>query len=192
MKGRWLLMRKMKNRKKKFPKYFLVASLGIFLFLGVGYSVLQSSLGLDGTIVNSRNSWDVKFQDISYTQGSVSSTGVGVDNGTGSVEGTVENINLNIPGDFFEFSMNLVNNGTLPAIIDSKEITSLSEDQAKYLKLEIAYDDGYPIEEGDVVKPDSPRKVKVRLEYKKLRDETNYPTEDSQLDLKIKFLSLPS
>ena len=46
-----------KYRKRKLPKYFFIISLALFLFVGIGYSVINSNLTMQGNVVRKATSW---------------------------------------------------------------------------------------------------------------------------------------
>ena len=84
--------------------------------LGIGYSYLNTELNINGTAnINSAN-WNVYWNNVQVTEGSVSAPTPTID----STKTTVSySIILNTPGDYYEFTVDAVNGGTIDAMIDT-------------------------------------------------------------------------
>ena len=105
------------NSKKKSLKYLLV----LLLLISVGYAAIATTLKINGTATVKSSKWDVYWEptSISVTQGSVSATGENaahVTNDTTKDE-VAFNVNLDEPGDYYEFTVDAVNNGSIDAVI---------------------------------------------------------------------------
>lgn len=172
-------MKKKKYRKRKIPKFYYVISLGIFLFLGVGYSVINSTLGINGTVVASQNSWNIYFTNLQYSDTNVSMGSVSITNGTTlNLDVTLEN-----PGDKYEFTFDIKNEGTLDSLIRSVNKTALSADQQKFLTYTLTYSDGEEIKTDDLLKSGETKTAHVLIQYKNLRVKDDYPENDVVLSL---------
>ncbi|MBQ3297466.1 MAG: hypothetical protein IJG97_01530 [Bacilli bacterium] len=141
----------------------------LILGLGIGYSYINSDLNINGTAqVNSAN-WDVHWANIQVTNGSVSGTSV-VSAPTISNSTTVSySIILNIPGEYYEFTVDAVNGGTIDAMIDSMEFKlngSTIVNPPEYLNYTITYSDGEQLEEKHELKANTTEKYKIRVEYR--------------------------
>ena len=124
--------------KKKRQIYFFIFLITL-LSLSVGYSALNSVLIITGTSAIQKNTWNINFENIKVRNGSVEAT----------IEPIVENNTINFSfvldkrGDFYEFTIDVVNSGTLDAMISSIVKTQeLNEEQKKYLNYTISYDNG--------------------------------------------------
>ncbi len=175
-------MFKRRNIRRKIPKYFYVISLGLLLFLGVGYSVINSNLSIQGNLFVSGNKWDIEFANITY----------GTDNYTTEekvVTNNVTSLSLNIelpnPGDKYEFSFDITNKGTLDALIKTLNITQLTDEQKVYSEFKVTYEDDSEIELNDVLKKGDTKKVKVSIRYKNLRAKDLLPTSDVNVNIQI-------
>ena len=94
------------------------------------------------------------------------------------------NFMLNLPGDFYEFTVDVVNKGTIDAMIESFEKTpELTEEQAKYLNYIIEYQNGEQLGVNQVVKAGESVRLKVVVEYRKDLNEEDLPTIDNMLNL---------
>ena len=97
----------MKN--KKYTLFLIV-----LLCISIGYAVLNTTLNINGKSSISKNTWDVHFDNVVVNSGSVEAIKIP----------TIENYTtldfeakLNLPGDYYEFTVDVVNNGTIDAMI---------------------------------------------------------------------------
>lgn len=174
---------KRKYRKRKFPKYFFIVSLALFLFIGVGYSVIYSNLSLQGNVTKKANSWNIIFDNPVFDDDSMTSPEPTITNGTTMTM----NVTLSNPGDKYAFTIDLINAGNLPALIKTINMTQLTEEQNNYLRYKVEYEDESKIEENDLLKAGETKKVHILLEYKKLRATDLYPSSNVNLNLNIEL-----
>ena len=158
-----------KNRFMRNKKSFIFL---LILCLGVGFAFLSTQLNITGNTSVSGNKWSVYFDNVQVTEGSVDASVVPTTSGntTTSIEYTV---NLDKPGDFYEFTVDAVNAGTIDAMIDSINMTNLDTDVAKYLNYTATYLDGKELAQNDVLKATKTATYKVRVEYKKNIESTD-------------------
>ncbi|MBR3117012.1 MAG: hypothetical protein IKF36_03960 [Bacilli bacterium] len=159
-------MREKKNillNKKFLIPVFLLLLVGVSL----GYSALQTTLQINGNTKISKTEWIVHFSNIQVTEGSYLNSG----NNTAVIDANDDTkvtytVTLNAPGDFYEFTVDIVNEGTLPAKLDAIRETGLTPAQIA----EIPYLDysvtGMP-SVGDVLNVGAANKntVTIRVEY---------------------------
>ena len=148
--------------KKKRQIYFFIFLITL-LSLSVGYSTLNSVLIITGTSAIQKNTWNINFENIKVRNGSVEAT----------IEPIVENNTINFSfvldkrGDFYEFTIDVVNLGTLDAMISSIVKTQeLTEEQKKYLNYTISYDNGDEILEKHSLKKEDFLRLRVKVEFK--------------------------
>ncbi len=183
-------MSKLKRKFGKRMKYnYKRTFFALFLFLillgvGVGFSYLTTNLSIDGTSNVRSARWDIHFNNIQVKTGSVTATS----NPTISNNTTVNfATTLEEPGDFYEFTVDVVNAGTLNAKLDSISITpNLTNAQKKYFKYDVSYADGdLPILANDALGAGETEKIKVRFEYLVNGDASLYPDEDVSFELSV-------
>ena len=134
--------------------------------LGVGYAALSSTLIINGTTNVKKNTWDVYFDNVYISPGSV------LADSNPSISSTKDTVNfvfsLNEPGDYYEFTVDIVNSGTLDAVIESISKTpELTEAQQKYLSYVIQYENGDSIATKQALAKNSFVRVLVRVEFKR-------------------------
>lgn len=156
-----------RNKKKNKLLLLLVLLLGI----GIGYAALTASLKINGTTNISGNSWDIYWDDPIVTDGSVTNTLPTITQDTDDPLNTklVWNIDLDLPGDFYEYTIYVVNNGTMDTMITNIENTA-NPTLPDYIKCEVTYVDGVEPSVGDKLskkKDGIPTRVKykVRVEF---------------------------
>ena len=156
--------------------------------LGIGYSYLNTELNINGTAnINSAN-WDIHWANIQVTNGSVSGTNV-VTAPTISNSTTVNySIILDKPGDYYEFTVDAVNAGTLDAMIESIDsklngttITTLPA----YLDYDVTYSDGTALATNQELLHDSTETYKVRIAYKDDISASDLPETNQSLSLQF-------
>ena len=172
----------MKKTKKR-TKYLLLL---LILFVSVGYAILQSNLTITGTTSIQDSKWGIHWNNVVITEGSVSTSNA--DKAT--IDNTKTTVNYNIvldkPGDFYEFTVDAVNEGTIDGMIDvissklnNVEIITLPA----YLNYSITYSDGTPLQKNQELKANSSETYKVRIKYKRDIEASQLPETTQTLNL---------
>ena len=162
--------------------YILIAIITLIL-IGIGYAFLTGDLGILGSARIREKSWDVRFQNIKVVPGSVSANTPVITDNT-KITYTVD---LNTTGDYYEFYVDIANNGTIDAMIDSISITGLSEEQKKYLDYSVTYSSGLDLASKQELKAGKKEQIKVRSFYKKDITANDLPTENKSITFKVEI-----
>ena len=166
-------------RNKK--NIFIVFVVLILISVTIGYALLNTTININGKSSISKNIWDVYFDNIIVNDGSVKVNNIPKIENSTTVSFEAE---LNIPGEFYEFTVDVVNNGTIDAMIESVEKTSnLTEEQQKYLNYIIEYQNVEQITAKQLIKVNEFVRLKVRVEYKKDINLSALPTIAETLNL---------
>ena len=172
------------DKRIRFQKRMNIVYILLFVVLvsiGTGYAYIRSDLNVNGTANVTAASWDVHFDNLQVTTGSVTATTPASITDDTTVEFSAE---LEEPNDFYEFLVDVVNDGTMDAMIDSFSISpTLTTAQAKYLEYTVSYSDGTELVNKQELKADTSETFKVRFKYKKDDDKTNYPTTDQNFTI---------
>ena len=185
--------------KKRLPIYIIIVSV-LLVGITLGSAFLSSTLKIIGNSKINKNSWVIYFDDIDIAEDSApveNSNDNARISKNGVADPTKQNIeftaSLKDPGDFYEFTVWTVNDGTIDAEVESLEKSVLTEEQQKYLDFIVTYDDGTPIKECDILyhkgSTDGPNKrlVKAVVKYKSGINVNDYPTEGVTLNLFFKI-----
>ena len=160
----------MRNKKRQRNLYLYLL---IILGITVGFALLSTTLYINGTANIKKNTWDIHWDDESIveTQGSVEAMtpAAVIDTEKKNVSFAVE---LELPGDFYEFTVDAKNYGSINGAIDSVKIKFYKEDGMEewetlpsYIKYSFTYADGSKVEKGDVLEAGKSKKYKFRIEY---------------------------
>ena len=160
-------------RQKKKNKLALVLIV-LIATLGLGYAFLQTDLTINGTGKIAGNNWNIYFDNIQVSSGSATlQTGDSAPtiNPTTLTDVTYT-ITLLKPGDFYEFTVDVVNDGTLNAMIgtitnklNGVEISSTNP-LPNYLNYSVTYEDDVPIAVNHLLEAGHTETYKVRVEFK--------------------------
>ena len=114
------------------------------LTLTVGYSYLSASLNINGTSKIKTTTWDIHFNNINVTTGSVTATEEPTIDGSG-LNITYE-VELDTPGEFYEFTVDVVNGGTVDAKLSAlPSLSGVSTAQDVYTNYTFTHTDGTAI-----------------------------------------------
>ena len=157
----------MKNKKRS--KYLLL--LILLLAVSVGYALLSTTLKINGTATISKNNWSVYWANPVVTEGSVTTTAPTLSPEENQTLNTIAtwSTTLSLPGDFYEFTIDAVNNGTINAMITDIENT-VTPALPNYVSYTVTYADGVAIGENHLLPKKTgntatTEKYKVRVEF---------------------------
>ena len=110
----------MKSKSKKQRKLLLL----LILLLGVtvGFALLSTTLVIKGTSRIKANTWNIHWDSSSIrlnNQGIATATGPAVSTVTTTNDTVAFEVNLELPGEFFEFTIDAVNEGSIDGIISA-------------------------------------------------------------------------
>lgn len=153
-------------------------SIGFLLFLligiSLGYALLSQDLTINGISKVKGNNWSIHFDNVQINSNSVAlSTGdsaAAID----SNDDTLVNytVTLNLPGDFYEFTVDAVNDGSIDGMIGevvaklNGTAISSTNPLPNYLSYTFMYSDGTPIINKHLLAVGVTETYKVRVEFK--------------------------
>lgn len=95
---------------------------------------------------------------------------------------------LNLPGDYTEFLVDITNNSNKDAMIDKIVKEGLTEKQKKYLDYSIRYLNGEEVKAGDVFNRGETKTAKVRIEYLKDISKDDLPAADEDINYSFNII----
>ena len=151
----------------------------IFVFtLTIAYAALSITLNITGTAEVSASNWDIHLENAVVNSNS-SITNMPVVNGsTASFS-----IELNKPGDFYEFTVDIVNAGSIDAVISSISKSGLTTDQEKYLNYTITYQNGESVINNQLISANTSQRLLVKVEYRSDLVASDLPSTTQTLNL---------
>ena len=169
----------MKERKKKMSVLILLLLIG---FITIGYAVLNSDLTITGTSHITNATWDVHFETISVTTGSVTAT-TAPTIASGGLSVTYE-VTLTKPGDFYEFSVNVKNAGSVTAKLSAAPtISGPTPAQDVYTNYTFLNSDGAAVTAGQTIAAGASKTYKVRVEFDRNISSDQLPTTAQNMTL---------
>ena len=171
-------MKKHKTRNR------IILLLVMLLFIGLGYALLTQDLTIYGTTKIRENSWDIHFNNVQVNSNSVAlSTGDSTAAISQSNNTLVEyTITLNAPGDFYEFTVDAVNAGTIDGMIGSitsklngTEISSTNP-LPNYINYSVTYADETELSSNQILAAGTTETYRVRIEFKRDIENTELPS----------------
>ncbi|MBO5139015.1 MAG: hypothetical protein J6B89_05215 [Bacilli bacterium] len=182
--------RRRKSYHKKQNFIFGVIILLILIGMGVGFSYLNANLSINGSTMVSKNTWDVHFQNLIVDSKSADASTPATIDSTGT--GVRFSVNLDKPGDFYSFTVDVLNAGSIDAMVSGLTKTVLTDVQSKYLEYIVTYSDGSRIEEKELLNIGDSRKVKVTVKYKKDVTASDLPVDTELLNLSFNITYVQS
>jgi surface protein len=153
----------------------------ILLILSVGYAALSTTLKINGTTNIGKNTWSVYWDNVDNESGvSTTKPTIGPDEGENAKTEVSWSVVLDKPGDYYEFTVDAVNAGTIDAMITKIErklngaVISENNKLPDYIVYEVTYADGRAVENNHLLRkadnstnPPTPttQAYKVRVEY---------------------------
>ncbi len=156
-----------KNRRKNMVLFLFI----LLCSLGIGYAFLRTELSINGTADFLDARWDIHFNNLVINPDSVElSTGNTAATISASTTEVTYAVTLKEPGDFYEFTVDAVNAGTIDGMIDNisskmggVEITTLPA----YMEYSVTYSDGLMLVPNQYLKAGETETYKVHIGFKK-------------------------
>ena len=185
------MMKRVQNLLQDRKTLYLVLCIAVVsvFTLSIAYAAMSAVLEIHGNSEVVASSWNIHLENVKVKSGSVSANAPSI-SGTSSVGFDVE---LNMPGEFYEFTVDVVNEGSIDAMIDSVVKTpELTSEQAKYIKYEVTYENGESISTKQTLKKGTSTPIKVRVEYRKDLVASDLPNTSTELSLKLTLVYVQS
>lgn len=163
------------NKKRSNNSLYLI--LLLLLGISLGFAALTTQLNILGNTTVTKQSWDIHFDNAVESTASVGRNKNGselkvsdlgeVNIKTGDTEVEFE-ASLDMPKDYYEFTVDVVNDGTIDAMLSTVTPISLTTEQAKYLTYTVTYADAdsTAIQANDKLAAGNHVTVRVKVFYK--------------------------
>lgn len=155
------------QKKKNNGVLLIVILLLLVIGISVGYSALSERLEINGSSnIGANASWAVNLANVKVTSGAHLATK------PATLSGNVVSyaVDLKTPGDVYEFTVDVLNTGTIPAKLSSTPVVpTIPTEHQPYVKYSVTYaDTGTALQANDTLPASTGKKtVKVRLEFRK-------------------------
>ncbi len=167
----------------------LIALLLLLLLLGVtiGYSILSDSLNINGSSRIRNATWKILFTDVSSaTTGSVTPVSAPAIINDGLV--VTYEVNLDQPGDFYEFTTTVSNQGSVDARLASTPyLSGITSEQDVYVNYSFLHTDGTAVLAGETINAGESTVYKVKVEYDRNISSSELPVYEQNLELGVRM-----
>lgn len=178
------------KHRSKFKSMRIPPLVLCLLVIGVAYALLQTTLNIKGTMGFVSSSWNIYFDNIVIDSNSVEAVVVPSINASDKTKLNFS-VQLSKPTDYYEFEVDMVNAGTIDAIITDIRLTGVPDELREYVLYNVKYTDGSSIFVGDYLKASTTKGIKVRIEFNKNANISslldNYETDGSLTDAILPF-----
>ena len=177
--------------KRKNLQMGIIAVLAVaVLFMAIGFAAYSQTLNINGDVTVKANTWSIHWDQTSYA---LSTGSVPLTNESGLPTMTNTSVSfsadLDKPGDFVEFTIDAVNDGTLNAELTG--ITLTNSVNQPYVSYEVAYDGTtYTSTTTGLSIPldaDSSATVRVKVSYVEVSNPAQLPQSDVNVTVTASF-----
>ena len=154
----------------------------LVVFIGIGFAYLTANLNINGIGSFGSQSWDIHFDNVVVDNTSYNPVTPTVSNDDLTITFAS---GLRLPGDYYKFNVDIVNDGTLDAMFDSVNVTA-NNDFSNYIDYTITYQSGDPLTQYDALPTNSSSTVTVNFFVKDI-DLEDLPSENVELSFTLTF-----
>ncbi len=174
------------NGKRDKKKSIVIVALILLFVVTIGYAALTAQLQVDGTTKIKGNTWSVHLANIGNisSQGATVTTAPTLSNNNQTV---TFNVTLAKPGDFYEFTVDAINDGGINAkLASAPTLQGLTTNEQKFATYTVTYNDtaAASVAAGDTLPSTSgsnTKTIKVRVEFKSDVANADLPATDVTL-----------
>lgn len=135
----------------------------ILLGISIGCVIVSTVLNINGSSKINKVTWDVHFEKVRTTKGSIDAIK------PATLDSNKTSINFEVflknPGDYYEFLIDVVNDGRIDAKVGSEPIlTGVSGKYQDYINYSVKYLDGSKIRANDILNKGTEKTLVVRVE----------------------------
>jgi len=174
----------MKNSKKIYISLLMLA----IVLLTIGYAFLNQNLKINGNTAIASNSWIIYFDNLLERPGTMSAaTPARITNAEKTqIEFTID---FTTPGENYTFEVDIVNDGTIDAMINSVSLTGIPESLNGIIEWKANYLNGDELKKCDELLSNTSRRIRVTVNYNKDID-TLPDAQDLDLTFAVKYVQL--
>lgn len=168
----------MSNKKTKGVMLLLVIAV---ILMTVGFAAYAQRLNINGNVTVKGKPWNVHFESGTVTP-TTGGKAVTAKSATVSETDFAFTVTLEKPGDFYEATVNVINEGSMNAYLKKITMSDIST-HSKYLLYTVTYNNGTTYSatsnvSGVTLAADATHPVKVRVEYLEPASSTDLPSGD--------------
>ena len=169
------------------PIYF-IAFIVMLIVLTMAYASLAVNLGIkvNGAKKVDALNWNIQFENIQKDEDSV--TAIKEAEIDESKTGIEYEIALNTLGDFYSFSVDIANTGTMDAKIYDIIEKTITDEQRNYIEYYVRYTNGDEIKKDDTLDAGEKKNVTIMVRFRDDLEKEDLPVKSTDLDLSYKIV----
>lgn len=180
----------MKTKKQRKIMVLII----LLLAVTIGFALLSTTLKINGTAGIKKNTWNIHWNrsSVSVASGSVEASDPVVGTTTATDDTVSFDVELELPGEYYEFEIDAINEGSIDGKIQLDEnfivyksngsIISLPD----YMNFSVTYADNTTPQSGDVLKHGESKTYKIRVEIDEDADENDLANIPPEIKIEIK------
>lgn len=157
----------------------------LVLCIAVGYAYLTRNLGNIGSNFVKRADWNIYFDNVKEIEGSVTPSK------SATISTTKNKVSFGVsfsePGEFYSFYVDIVNDGTIPGMINLITLNGIPEEYSDVALFTVKNLDGSDIKEHQLVDAKDITKLLVTVKYNDDIEIYDLLPDDLSLDMSISF-----
>lgn len=165
-------------------KHLKLISLILILIISIGFAYLTSSLFINGIVGYKGNTWNIYFDNIHMITNDVGGDKPTINNSKDTINFS---ITMSEPGEVYKFSVDVVNDGTIDAMLSEILTTGINSSNSKYLSYTVKYYDDTELSLNDGIKAGTKTRLNVEVNYKYDTDELA-PVGNQDFSLKLTYV----
>lgn len=160
---------------------FIGVLIVLLVLITIGYASLATVLNINGTTIIKKIEWDIHFTNVQEVKRNCNVVKPAtIEEGRVLLTYKIELTDLN---QGYEFNVDVINAGSIDAVLSSAALGGMDAEATKYLNYSVTYKDGSPIQVGDELTVGEAKTLKVIVKYKDDLVKTDLPTEDETFEL---------
>lgn len=172
-------------RREQRIRNIILYTIFSILFIGVGYAMYSIEIDINGVVDVDKTNWNIYLDNLNVLEESNIEGIVNVDSKNTALS---YNLTLQKPGDRYKFSIDVVNDGTIDAMIENIIEVGLTQEQQQYINYSIKYKNGRSLSQKDALYANSTNTIVVDIEYKYDIEAVNEQQEDLELSLDLNYI----
>ena len=180
----------MKDKKKRYLLILLITVVA----LSIGFALLSTTLFINGSSTIKGNTWNIHWDEDSIVESEGSfpaTTPADVTDEDG--ENITFAVEFELPGDYYEFTVDAVNEGTIDGVIESIDMNYYADGATEPSEVPeeiiwtVKYADNTTPTVGNILAKDGVKKYKVRIQFDPEADELPATTTTGTYELVVNY-----
>lgn len=144
-------------------KHLKIIAFILILVISIGFAYLTSNLFINGLIGYRGNSWNIYFDNIQMINNDVDADKPIINNSKDAISFS---LSFSEPGEIYKFSADIINSGTLDAMLNEIIKNGIDSSNQDYISYTIKYYDDSDLRINDAIKAGAKTRIIIEVIYK--------------------------